>query len=571
MAIDGDLVYAYKTLNMNAAISVAIPAAREVTSYGLDGTGQIVGIWDGGEVRAGHQEFDTRVNVIDGGEQMNHSTHVAGTIGAAGMVENATGMAPNVMIDSYNWEDDISEMTAAAMSYAGEPNKIQISNHSYGTVAGWDYIEETPRWYGRWGRRESDVFGRYDNAARDIDKLCYDAPYYLPVLPSGNDRTEHAPDEGETFEYYTVRFGWRQKPYDSAIDPYDDGWDNGGYDTMLPTSTAKNGMAVGSVRDAVKYGSRDLERATIANSSGWGPADDGRIKPDIVANGVSIYSPIADSDTSYATYSGSSMATACASGAAVLLAEHWTKLFPGSAIRSSTLKGVIIHTADDLGTPGPDYAYGWGLMNIKAATDHLAGYFDYPHAGAVMEDTLDGEVVVQESRFFWDGNSPIRATLSWTDPAAPALEGLDNSSPRLVNDLDLRIIDPCDIVHYPFILNPTQPAQQATTGDNTRDNIEQVLIPSPEAHGVYTVRVEYKGALVNASQHYSLLLSGQSIDHIPSADLDESGRIDLYDLTMLLDYWLTDEASVDLAPIGGDGIIDMADFAELLWQLKQAN
>ncbi|MCJ7779007.1 MAG: S8 family serine peptidase, partial [Sedimentisphaerales bacterium] len=164
MAIEGDRVYVYKTCNVNAAISIAADLIRNTAPYYLNGAGLTVGVWDVGDVRPAHQEFGGRVTLMDGVGNDDHSTHVAGTIAAAGVVANAMGMAPSVLIDSYDWNYDISEMTLRAMSYPNEPDKIQVSNHSYGCVSGWDNSYEIPHWLGTWGfgYRESDYFGQYD-------------------------------------------------------------------------------------------------------------------------------------------------------------------------------------------------------------------------------------------------------------------------------------------------------------------------------------------------------------------------------------------------------------------------
>ena len=130
MATEGDRVYVYKTCNVNAAISIGVDLIRNTEPYNLNGAGLTVGIWDAGAARPTHQEFGGRVTVMDGAVNHNHSTHVAGTIGAAGVVANAMGMAPSALLDSYEWNDDVSEMTSRAMSYPNEPGKIQFSNHS---------------------------------------------------------------------------------------------------------------------------------------------------------------------------------------------------------------------------------------------------------------------------------------------------------------------------------------------------------------------------------------------------------------------------------------------------------
>ncbi|MHC4418774.1 MAG: hypothetical protein ACYSU6_09345, partial [Planctomycetota bacterium] len=97
MAIRGGKIYFYRTCNVNAAISVGADLIRNTPPYNLNGAGLTVGIWDGGAARATHQELLGRVAVLDGASSHSHSTHVAGTIGAAGVVASALGMAPSVL------------------------------------------------------------------------------------------------------------------------------------------------------------------------------------------------------------------------------------------------------------------------------------------------------------------------------------------------------------------------------------------------------------------------------------------------------------------------------------------
>jgi hypothetical protein len=172
--------------------------------------------------------------------------------------------------------------------------RLPLSNHSYGSITGWDEGDWSGtygvHWFGAWGSREADTFGLYNSTARSWDQLCAAAPYFLPFKSAGNDRNDNAPANGTTFYYYNG--SWQSKTYDSATDPYSDGWDNGGYDTISTYGVAKNIMTVGSVADAVSGGNRSLGHAAMSSFSAWGPADDGRIKPDVVANGeVALFQP----------------------------------------------------------------------------------------------------------------------------------------------------------------------------------------------------------------------------------------------------------------------------------------
>ncbi|MBU1909179.1 MAG: S8 family serine peptidase, partial [Verrucomicrobia bacterium] len=289
----------YITMNVNAAISTAANLIRNAPPYNVTGTNLIVGIWDGGGVRTNHQEFTlpTRVFIRDGASFIDHATHVGGTIGAKGQTASALGMAPSVTIHSYEWTSDTSEMTSRAATAPNQTNSIYLSNHSYGTVTGWDQGDWSGtsgyHWFGyQLSDYEDRGFGQYSTKARDWDTLCYNAPYYLPFKSAGNDRNDAMPSEGTTFYYYASG-SWQSKVYTAATDPYADGYDQGGYDTIGYNGVSKNIMTVGAVNDAVSGGSRSLANATMTDFSCWGPADDGSIKPDIVANGAALYSSTA--------------------------------------------------------------------------------------------------------------------------------------------------------------------------------------------------------------------------------------------------------------------------------------
>ena len=495
------------TRNVTAAMSTATDVLHN-HPYLLDGAGWTAGIWDGGSVRTSHTEFVTeRVTNMEPDEPVNwHATHVAGTMIARGAFEDARGMAPAGQLEAYDFHSDLAEMTARAMAAPDEDDQFQVSNHSYGFRAGWD----GSWWYGTWtpGVQESDYFGPYSSWDADYDQLLYEAPYYLPFFAAGNDRNDTAPAPGQPFSYWSGG-GWQSTTYDPAIHPFDDGWKQGGYNTVTFGSTAKNIMLVGAVDAALADGLRDPGAAAMSPFSAWGPTDDGRIKPDVVAVGVDVLSSHSQSDLAYAWSSGTSMAAPNASGSALLLLERYDQLFPGQRMWSSTLRGLIIHTADSLEGTGPNYRHGWGLINAQAAADHLTAHAADPTAHHLVEAVITPDDPEHEFPVFWPGEDPITATLAWTDPPGPdGWWGLNITNTVLVNDLDLRLVGPDGHIHEPWILDPEDPAAPATTGDNIRDNVEQVWIAEPTDTGVYTVRVQFKGDLYDGQQHYSLLISG---------------------------------------------------------------
>jgi hypothetical protein len=195
------------TRNDDAAISSAADQVRDSAPFQVSGTGLKVGVWDGGSIRSTHQEFGSRVVIADGSSYGNDATHVGGTLGASGVVAQAQGMVPNVQIDSYDWTDDIAEMLAAGAAAPLETNTIHISNHSYGTIGGWTYMpagawSQHTGWHWApwltWGAGELDFyFGQYDVGATNYDHVVYQAPYYLPFVAVGNDRSDN-PSPGAT-------------------------------------------------------------------------------------------------------------------------------------------------------------------------------------------------------------------------------------------------------------------------------------------------------------------------------------------------------------------------------------
>jgi len=522
---DGRPVY-FTTHNTNAAISTGANLLR-LSPYSLNGSGLTIGMWDGGSGLSSHREFATgsRLKVKDGAAPIDHATHVAGTLAAAGVSTSARGMAAAAIIDSYDWNQDKTEMTGRAAAAPGETGKIYLSNHSYGYLSGWSEVygsggsTRTWEWWGD-GTGTSGYehdFGRYNSYARDTDALAYSAPYFLMFRSAGNEGTDN-PAAGDS-----VRLSLSSSTmvsYNTSLHPPGDGRYRGGFETIGFDALAKNIVSVGSVIDAVNNGVRAPSRASLNDFSSWGPTDDGRIKPDLVANGDWLTSSLAGSDSAYGSSSGTSMSSPNATGTAALPVQEYGRLFPGGAMRSSTLKGLLIQTADDLGEAGPDYKSGWGLINGVAAVDLLRDHAANPLKVRLTEGLITSSNSTQVHDFVWDGISPIRVTLSWTDPAGSSTGTNDLRTPRLVNNLNIRVVGPGGTEHLPwtmpFVGTWTQAsmALPATRGINNTDNVERVDISAPPASGVYRCIITYGGTLTNNAQHYSLLLSG-SANEIP--------------------------------------------------------
>lgn len=466
----------------------------------LTGSGVLLGIWDGGRVSETHPELTGRVVQQDGATTISdHSTHVAGTMIAQGVDALARGMSYQAALNAYDWNNDDLEMSAAAE--AG----LKVSQHSYGYITGWHYgnYSGTNAWH--WfgdpviSQTEDYYFGFYDATARLWDSVAHAAPQYLIVKSAGNDRAQ-GPSPG-TAHYVYDGNEWVSSTQVRNVDG-----GATGYDCIGHNSLAKNILTIGAVSN----------NGSMSSFSAWGPTDDGRIKPDVVAKGVSVYSSGYSTSNIYTTKNGTSMSGPMVSGSAGLLLQHRENLHPGQPMLSSTLKALIIHTANDLidGVAGPDYRYGWGMMDTEKAALLMSADVAGEGIHIYELDLNDGETMTLPVKS--SGSQSLRATIVWNDvPGTPPPPSLNPTTPHLVNDLDLRLTRSDNTTYSPYILNPSNPSAAATTGDNFRDNVEMVHIDSPGTGEIYSLTVGHKGSLSGGSQQFSLIISGnEAFDYI---------------------------------------------------------
>ena len=494
------------------------------TGLALTGTNTIIGMWEAGLVFTNHQEFTNggrRVFEMETNSPysvIDHSTHVAGTLAAKGVTNAAKGMAFQSVVRAWDSRNDTGEMLGEAVT-----NAVRVSNHSYGRGCGWAgtvtlIITNTNPWqtntYPYWGgelalsETEDFNFGFYEPVTATIDSDVYQTKYYLPVWAAANDRGPQG--QGPTTNavtnacYYLGQLVvvYDAHPYDYTV--------HGGYDLLPPQQVCKNGLTVGAVSNIVGgySGSNSVAMSTF---SSWGPTDDGRIKPDLVAAGVDIYS--CGTNNRYYVDSGTSMAAPAVAASLDLLVQRYGQLYgTNPPMLASTIRALAIHTADEADGPGPDYRFGWGLFNARSAALLIESNYASQALANIKEVRLtNGDSI--EFPVVATNNKPLRVTICWTDPPGiPVSPSLNPTNIMLVNDLDLRVVSPSGVTNSPWVLNPASVTNAATTGDNVRDNVERVDLPNPTS-GIYTVRVTHKGNLVNNSnvisdQWVSIPISG---------------------------------------------------------------
>ncbi len=198
--------------------------------------------------------------------------------------------------------------------------------------------------------------------------------------------------------------------------------------------------------------------------SSGGPAYDGRIKPELVADGED----------------GTSGAAALASGTVALLQQVY-KLKYGSLPPAALIKAILINSADDIGNTYVDFKTGYGILNGLEAMRTMQ--YNRFNSGAVGNGG--------QSDFLIDvpvGTKELKVSIAWTDP--PAVLNAPNA---LVNDLDLSVsgsggetILPWTLSSYPSIDSLKKPAQRHA---DTLNNTEQVAIANPAA-GKYNIHVK---------------------------------------------------------------------------------
>ncbi|MDH6253061.1 hypothetical protein M2347_002788 [Chryseobacterium sp. H1D6B] len=519
-------------------------------------------IFDGGRIYAAHTAFNNAAGRIVNQEAATnaysaHSTGVASIIAAksspltatsngVAISGNAIGVALNSTMDSYRFATTTlpggtSTSTVFQKILIAQP---KISNHSYGVNAAWDYkttADGYPAdgWY--WGGNyisgnNYDLMGTYYTNDQSYDAIVYNNPTYTIVKSAGNYFGFGPGYAGSpTTSYYYNGTGFTAYPDGTApAANCAQGFDCIGYGSL-----AKNIIVVGATDIITTNNSRYTAPSDVVRSdySSAGPRDDGGIKPDIASPGTNIWMASTAEDTtgsiSWQINSGTSMAAPQVAGIIGLWMQIYKSLFNNAELNAAASKTLMVHSASEAGTVGPDPWYGWGYINAKKGAELLVGKSN--NSVLFNDETLTSgtpnKKVVKAS-----GTEPLKVTISWIDP-----EYVINSSSwavlynyrvsRLINDLDLRIIDTVtNEVYTPWKLNATSPMTPATKGDNTVDNVEQVVIDAPVAGRNYRIEISNKGTLknnagANAPQNYSIIATGYNELVLGTSEISKASGI----------------------------------------------
>lgn len=397
-----------KEINYNsmfASRANVLKAPLAVGGKNLNGLGVVVGVGDNGDIQS-HLDFTGRnINRV-GDIPRAHATHVAGTVGSAGIINDLyAGYAPKSTILSQVFSRIISN----APTYV-QDNGMVITNNSFGSVT-----------------TDCAYSGLYDLSSRILDQQAFDLPELQHVFAAGNDGSR-------------------------TCSPYAPGFKTvlGGY------QSAKNVLTVGST---------DFKRDISAFSS-RGPVKDGRMKPEIMSQGEFVASTWTNNIYSY--NNGTSMAAPGVSGGLSLLVQRFRQLNLGANPKSGLMKALLCNGADDRGNAGPDYRYGLGSMNLIRSLKMMEDvtYFNTTvtqgstntHTIAVPANTAQLKVLL----YWQDPPAAVMAAktlvndldLEVTGPGGTTLPLKLDSLPANVNNIATNAADHSNNIEQVVINNP---------------------------------------------------------------------------------------------------------------------
>lgn len=456
----------------------------------LDGSGVVIGI---GDNASGMYHADTKNRIINYNTFpiANHGQHTTGTVlGNGTLFQEGMGMAPNALGIAHNFSNVWNQTDLMRLTHG-----MSITNNSYSARVG-----------------NCAYAGLYDLYSYRLDEMSIKYPDVIHVFAAGNDANLNCTP-------YSNGFATVQGSYQSA----------------------KNPLVVAGVN--------------ASNYHFWlsskGPTRDGRIKPEITAVGQDVLSSIPTDN--YLQASGTSMACPQVAGGLALITQRYKQLYSNHLPKSDLLKALVLNSATDIGNKGPDFVFGFGLLNIKRA---LIGLDSNRFAEAV----LNKYTTHNHSIFVPAGVAKLKVLICWNDTLKSSLAPI-----ALANDLNLKVLSPTASTYFPLILNPNSGLEQqlAQPGVDHLNNVEQVVIENP-VPGNYTATVN-ASAMLSSKQAYSLtyqfsynqiaftfpyknaaLLADTNVYIYWDGDLNNQQKIKIQYSTDYKQTWTTIDSNVDV-------------------------
>ena len=280
----------------------------------------------------------------------------------------------------------------------------------------------------------------YTNTTKIVDQQMFENPTYMHVFSAGNSNNNEC-GYGAGTQWGNITGGHKQ---------------------------GKNVIATANLN----------VDGNLVNSSSRGPAHDGRIKPDISAHGAGHIST--GTGNTYDPFGGTSAAAPGIAGVFTMLHSAYQQLNDDETADAALIKASMLNSANDIGNQGPDFKYGWGLVNALRAARTLE------ENRYLNEEIEQGESNTHTIEIP-DNVVQAKIMVYWADRDASTSANI-----ALVNNLDATITNDTGAIFYPWILDPTpNPATldlPATTGIDNLNNMEQVSLFDPVA-GTYSFNI----------------------------------------------------------------------------------
>jgi subtilisin family serine protease len=259
--------------------------------------------------------------------------------------------------------------------------------------------------------------------------------------------------------------------------------------------------------------------------SSRGPCRDGRVKPDLLAPGVTVNTADGRTLHSYVTVSGTSISAPAASGALMLLRQYFAEGWyptgtPDSTHRITQLSSALMRAMAIAATDSnvgheymPNNAAGWGRLNVST----IMHFADDSNGLAFLDETT-GVATGQNITFQFElsGRAPIHVVLAWTDTAAAP-----GAAIAIVNDLDLELTSP-DGNHYRGNQFYNGWSWVNPSGWDGRNVEEVCLVPHPLT-GTWTARVIGR-SVYTALQPFAVAVRGGIAGMVPGVAESEGDR-----------------------------------------------
>ena len=279
-----------------------------------------------------------------------------------------------------------------------------------------------------------------------------------------------------------------------------------------PQAWAKNIISVGGIRHFNTVDPAD----DLWSGASIGPAEDGRIKPDLAYWYDGIFTTTSSSPTAYtSSFGGTSAATPLTAGVLGLVVQMWsdnvwnTNPTGGTVFErqphASTIKALLINNAWQWPFSGTAHNLtrvhqGWGKPDVQVAYQRAARSFVVNEAtpltvGQAATYTIEVACALGPGCDL-AGNGrggELRVTLVYPDPP-----GTVSAQQHRINDLSLRLISPRGTVYHGN--NGLLASRYSSPGGspNTKDTVENVIVENASA-GRWTVEV--RAAEINQDAH----------------------------------------------------------------------